>query len=572
MGEPGNQQYEYSPITDARGIRQLELYPSSDKGAPICGSLLHTILPTNDDIFDDYTALSYVWGDNNKTSIVLIDGRPLVVTKNLDCALKHMRSEKKKIYIWADAICINQNDDIEKAQQVQQMGNVYKAARYTVIFLGPCLDEPDEALAAALENFSEKKSDETANTHLKALKKLLQHPWFSRTWIFQELALSRDPRVRFGYRTCQWTSFCEFRDTWDSPLSLQTPIADENLHKIQKAITGYKNRNSSVDVAPSQAAFTQLLELLQIRRGLGVSDPRDIIFAHIGLFEGTGIQANYTLTEAEVFHNLTKKHIELFKDLSILNHLDSIPMSDKRNSIASWAIDWTLLTKTPPCRIAANHNLSYTDPIRRNGSKSRNDTFHFLQNPDLLCVGGYILKSCTSELQDIIDTDFMKTVPKPPRPTHTHGKQRYPEWKQEVKQFWDKSSGGGTYQFKYTGFGKDPGKRIRDFLLEDPKKQTELIGRRLARMGNRLALLPGNAEAGDKVCMLSGACTPLLIRDVHPEILDITRLNSRIWRAVEASYPKGMSGIRHVQIIGECVVDGYMNGQTSKDIWLFAIH
>jgi hypothetical protein len=215
--------------------------------------------------------------------------------------------------------------------------------------------------------------------------------------------------------------------------------------------------------------------------------------------------------------------------------------------------------------------MSYIDPISRTVGRSWNDTFQFLRDPDLLCVGGYILKTCVSEMQGIIDADFMKTVPKPPMPTHTHGKQRYPEWKHEVKQFSDMSSGGGFYEFKHTGIGKDRGKRIRDFLLEDPKKQTELIGRRLARMGNRLALLPGNAQENDKVCMLSGACTPLLIRDVDPEIQDIERLNSRIWSAVEASYPRGMCGIRHVQIIGECVVDGYTNGQTSKEVWLFAI-
>jgi Heterokaryon incompatibility protein (HET) len=67
-----------------------------------------------------YTALSYTWGDTTPTPTVPIqcDGQVLHIAENLDAALRVLRKEDESVYVWADAVCINQNDVEEKNNQV----------------------------------------------------------------------------------------------------------------------------------------------------------------------------------------------------------------------------------------------------------------------------------------------------------------------------------------------------------------------------------------------------------------------------------------------------------------------
>ena len=38
--------------------------------------------------------------------------------------------------IWIDALCINQNDDSEKVEQLKLMGNIYRFAGNIIMWLG----------------------------------------------------------------------------------------------------------------------------------------------------------------------------------------------------------------------------------------------------------------------------------------------------------------------------------------------------------------------------------------------------------------------------------------------------
>jgi hypothetical protein len=80
--------------------------------------------------------LSYVWGDPISTRSIVVDGYSLSITANLDSALRHVRDNEHAIRVWADAICINQSDILERNKQVQQMGLIYSAVQHNITYLG----------------------------------------------------------------------------------------------------------------------------------------------------------------------------------------------------------------------------------------------------------------------------------------------------------------------------------------------------------------------------------------------------------------------------------------------------
>lgn len=98
-----------------------------------------------------YKALSYNWGGfqhepRKGVPKVLVDGHQINLTQNLYSALRHVRRPDQNIFLWADAICVNQDDPREKGHQVKQMGYIYKNAEEVLIWLGPGHEGTDTLL------------------------------------------------------------------------------------------------------------------------------------------------------------------------------------------------------------------------------------------------------------------------------------------------------------------------------------------------------------------------------------------------------------------------------------------
>jgi hypothetical protein len=83
-----------------------------------------------------YIALSYVWGEENLTNTICINGEDVQVRTNLAKALSTVRESDPEAYLWADAICINQQDEKEKSKLVQHMGEIFANAKLVYAWLG----------------------------------------------------------------------------------------------------------------------------------------------------------------------------------------------------------------------------------------------------------------------------------------------------------------------------------------------------------------------------------------------------------------------------------------------------
>ena len=113
--------YQYQKLTEPDALRLVLLQPSHDLQSPLeCELITTTLSNCENDLLDSYTALSYVWGDPERKVSIKVERHALSITASLDTALRHLRDPSRERRIWADAICINQNDFEERNQQVRQ--------------------------------------------------------------------------------------------------------------------------------------------------------------------------------------------------------------------------------------------------------------------------------------------------------------------------------------------------------------------------------------------------------------------------------------------------------------------
>jgi hypothetical protein len=291
--------------------------------------------------------------------------------------------------VWAAGVCINQKDEDEKNKQVQQMGRVYETAHHTVIFLGECETAAEAALSRCLSYYEKGTRMSLIGTDLevvKVLKQLLHCSWFYRVWIFQELVLSHDPKIQYGRIRFSWrtlyplkslvegitqTLTVKYSETSQELLEGQSAAfavavtnldqefklvaqmnaaksafaAFEKLQSTSKYSTEKISGEGSVD--RDILAFERFLGILDSRRGFDASDPRDFVFAHLGIVDPLILEVDYGKTTSQVYEMFTWKCITATQSLEILAHIDDIDLLHRRQGLPSWAPDWALRQANP---------------------------------------------------------------------------------------------------------------------------------------------------------------------------------------------------------------------------------
>ncbi|KAF2107901.1 heterokaryon incompatibility protein-domain-containing protein [Lophiotrema nucula] len=205
----------YSPIPGPDYIRIIKLLPGQKTDGIKCKLV---IMPVGDDT-QPYEAISYVWGDPNDTAPIECNGSIVQVTRNLEDALRIFRYETRERTLWADAICINQQDSEEKNQQVRRMDQVFRGAVRVLAWLatdpqgiaGDCfqlivetnkhldqryLEEGYVPIYVPLGNLPFPIEDN--KDHWKKVGILTDLEWFKRAWIVQEIALARECELYWG--------------------------------------------------------------------------------------------------------------------------------------------------------------------------------------------------------------------------------------------------------------------------------------------------------------------------------------------------------------------------------------
>ncbi|KLU83060.1 hypothetical protein MAPG_02127 [Magnaporthiopsis poae ATCC 64411] len=232
-------------------IRVFEL-ESGEFGDPIVGRLVPQPIDG-----EPYEAISYVWGDTKNRRDITIENETLSVTWSLHSALTAFRhlppadkdrgggdggsaqQQKKRQGVrrlWADAVCINQEDLSERTSQVELMARIFASAHRVISWLGweegvegrrhtrdairfihAFMEDPEahlrdarillehDAVAvephngtgaaaarlAALSKQDRRRYQKQARWWY-AVKFFFEIQYFHRTWIVQELGLARE--------------------------------------------------------------------------------------------------------------------------------------------------------------------------------------------------------------------------------------------------------------------------------------------------------------------------------------------------------------------------------------------
>ncbi|KAF7194910.1 Heterokaryon incompatibility protein 6, OR allele [Pseudocercospora fuligena] len=278
----------YRELVRDRLIRLVELLPGKDDDE----------IQTRLSIVDlrqepTYEAISYVWGDAQDRIRISCQGKDFFITRNLYNAFRRLRLSDRTRVLWADAMCIDQTNNVEKSHHVAFMNEVYSRAEKVLICIHEDTQMSEEKVAALLKEYLGRATvhqfrvedmpvidsiDQTMeNPDWHAVARLFRSAWFTRVWVLQEAGVAQDVKLLYGraeldYRAlmslARWIVRCAgglIGRYQISSLTIHTDWSDwtENWRKNQNYIFG-------------------VVDFLSAAKGLHCVNPHDHVYGLLG--------------------------------------------------------------------------------------------------------------------------------------------------------------------------------------------------------------------------------------------------------------------------------------------------
>ncbi|KAK8024549.1 hypothetical protein PG993_012615 [Apiospora rasikravindrae] len=330
----------YATLPEVDAIRLLTLHPAPNNDMPLVGSLVvATLRDCRGDLINRYTALSYG------------------ITSNLATALRDIRHASESRTLWVDAVCINQGDLTERARQVRIIGEIYATAGSTIIYLG----SPAPGLEVLFERVDARANvrlgicataevkDRQALVH--AVEQICRYDWFGRSWVFQELIRSNDPRVHCGRMGARWAEIIYIISKTAQAGTLAT---SSRLVRAMDQTWGSRHPKDWT-----------MVSLIHARAGSSATDPRDFFFSLMGLVHKQDevrryLQVDYNQSVHDVYVAAAAHALEVIGLLNLLraHSSASTPNSPLREALPSWVPDWSVKTPWTPASAKAEAERS----------------------------------------------------------------------------------------------------------------------------------------------------------------------------------------------------------------------
>jgi hypothetical protein len=234
------------------------------------------------------------------------------------------------------------------------MLQIYKAADEVLIHLGP-LSAPDKVVRFVKDiaprclqqglssaNFPTSLSQEDFDCWF-AFRDARSSPWFSRTWVVQEMSVNPRTSVLLGVERVPWDDFLAAASlTDDRFFTCNIPSDIVGIHstpvfaRIRRQLQ-FKGGYNAVD----------LFEILNFARFLESSEPKDKVYAFMGLFDQTSNGKwlpfpNYRREVADVYTSFAAAYAVNGYTLHLLRLAGTSQTSrDHQSSMPSWVPDWS---------------------------------------------------------------------------------------------------------------------------------------------------------------------------------------------------------------------------------------
>ncbi|KAK8026226.1 hypothetical protein PG990_004049 [Apiospora arundinis] len=320
----------------------------------------------------DFYALSYEWGDPTRTAPILVDGVVTHITRNLEEALTGICNlgweaidYRETLYLWADAICINQQDISERNSQVRLMDEIYTQALKVLTWTGP-----GSELAPALDLVRQVKETTVKNDMYareweareklfakenlpgwSALRDISCRSYWSRLWIIQEqLLASESSIIYFGAEYCLISDFFDAIRAWQQykPFLLK-PVDGQELYMPGLSEFVFLHAFYKEDFDRDRS-----LQLLLCGTMAQQKDKRDKIYGLLSLMDSSVrdvVDIDYSKPHPVVYRDFVRCMIKKTGKLDVIyqltaNYSRNLQVDNdgtKRPYIPSWIPDWSSL-------------------------------------------------------------------------------------------------------------------------------------------------------------------------------------------------------------------------------------
>ncbi|CAK7207040.1 Non-essential glycogen phosphorylase [Sporothrix eucalyptigena] len=372
--------YRYAPLERGH-IRLIWITPENVKEFEASGkqSLFITLVDKPLSRAPAYTAFSYCWGDPADVTPVFCDGKLLYVPSSLWRLLSwHMPGGDTNVYsqldvtrvnrtqeaaiFWADAICINQRDTLEKNRQIPLMQSIYQRATSVMAYVGECDGNAMvaglsiEMIAGARQSYRSlgaahrDEPYDPGKVDWEAVKGFFSQPLFGRCWVIQEIVLSREITFCYGNMRILMSRIhdCSLALAENHVRPPNSMLGDTygrqvaDSEKFNESLRQLLNL-SRFKTVWDQGGILPFIDVLQRFRSAQATDPRDKVYALLGVAPEEyrrSIIPDYSAsnTAVAVYEHVARCALQL-GDIAEL--LPNAGISRKNPALASWAPDWS---------------------------------------------------------------------------------------------------------------------------------------------------------------------------------------------------------------------------------------
>ncbi|KAF2967849.1 hypothetical protein GQX73_g5785 [Xylaria multiplex] len=309
-----------------------------------------------------YVAISYAWGDVDDTVSIQLNGCSFEITASLYDALKTLLNRPGGAVLWADAICINQRDKTEQSQQVKLMPKIYNSAREVAIWLGTESDDSEQALdlLRTINNLANSGGNTFIESlivskkwqpHFTALVTLFERDYWSRLWVVQEVLNAKRVEVYCGESQLPWAVFqeaCRIFHQHSKALKLQFPggLVPGSHQSLSYAYILSSHGPASLEFLRRvrNVGPESLLEVLHICRKKLAADPRDKVFAVLGILPEhirLNFPLDYNASIKEVYTNVVSFLLTTTRRFDVVCENIYFPIHISNIKLPSWVPDWS---------------------------------------------------------------------------------------------------------------------------------------------------------------------------------------------------------------------------------------